>query len=386
MDETPNNQLEDFILTFQERWGLIGAAVIILLAALAGYFVHRSVFGVLKRWSLRSRFPPIVHLLDVYLEKPLKYVIILLAVIFTSYELAFPLKEPILHILTIGLVASGAFLAIRVVATAREAIVGHYDVSAVDNLRARKVFTQFKILERIMVFIIVLFAIAIALLTFDRVRQVGVSLLASAGVVGIIIGFAAQKTLGNLLSGIQIAVAQPIRIDDAVIVEGEFGRVEEINLTYVVVKIWDERRLIVPINYFLDKPFQNWTRVSTDLLGTVFLYLNYSAPLEAMRQELDRILSESPLWDQKAKELQVTDVKEKTIEVRLLVSSTNSGNTFSLRAEVREKMITFLQKNHPDALPRTRVEVVALPQTNGHAGPDDQAAVINTNPNGGKQV
>lgn len=385
MDDTLKMQFEDFVLNFQERWGLLGVAAAILLAGLAGYLVHRSVFGVLKRWSLRSEFQ-IVYLLDLYLDKPLKYVIILLAVLVTSYELKFPFKDHILHFLIIGLVAAGAFLAIRVVATARETIVRHYDVTAVDNLRARKVFTQFKILERIMVFMIILFAIAVALLTFDQVRQVGVSLLASAGVVGIIIGFAAQKTLGNLLSGIQIAVAQPIRIDDAVIVEGEFGRVEEINLTYVVVKIWDERRLIVPINYFLDKPFQNWTRVSTDLLGTVFLHLHYSAPLDAMRQELNRILNESLLWDRKANALQVTDVKEKTIEVRILVSATNSGNTFSLRCEVREKMITFLQKNYPDALPRTRVEVVTLPGSNGHAGREDQAATLNMNRNGGNQV
>jgi small-conductance mechanosensitive channel len=147
----------------------------------------------------------------------------------------------------------------------------------------------------------------------------------------------------------------------------------------VVLKIWDERRLIVPINYFLDKPFQNWTRVSTDLLGTVFFYLNYNAPVEAMRQELDRILLNNPLWDGKAKDLHVTDVKESSIEVRVLVSSTNSGNTFTLRCNVRENMITFLQKNYPECLPRTRLEVVSLPKTNGQARADEGEALVSKN-------
>jgi small-conductance mechanosensitive channel len=146
-----------------------------------------------------------------------------------------------------------------------------------------------------------------------------------------------------------------------------------------VVKIWDERRLIVPINYFLDKPFQNWTRVSTDLLGTVFFYLNYNAPLDAMRQELARLLNGNPLWDGKASDLQVTDVKENTIEVRILLSSTNSGNTFTLRCQVREGMITFLQKNYPEALPRTRLEVISLPKPNGQARPDEQETLVSKN-------
>ncbi len=371
-------QIEELISRFGETWAFVGALGAMLVAALAGYALHRIVFGILRRWGRGSELS-IAHLLDVYLESPLKYVIVLLVVLFTGYSLNFRFREPILHSLTIGLIAAGAFLAIRGVTFTRELIVSHYDVKAENNLQARKVYTQFRIIERILVFVIILFAIAIALLTFEEVRQVGVSLLASAGIIGIIVGFAAQKTLGSLLAGIQIAVAQPIRIDDAVIVEGEFGRVEEINLTYAVVKIWDERRLIVPINYFLDKPFQNWTRVSTDLLGTVFFYLNYNAPLDAMRQELARLLNGNPLWDGKASDLQVTDVKENTIEVRILLSSTNSGNTFTLRCQVREGMITFLQKNYPEALPRTRLEVISLPKPNGQARPDEQETLVSKN-------
>ena len=371
-------QFEEFLPRFGENWGTLGALGAMLVAALAGYAVHKIVFGILRRWG-RNSVLSIPHLLDVYLESPLKYLIVLLVISFMGYNLSFRFRDPILHTLTIGLVAAGAFLAIRVVAFSRELVVSHYDVKAEDNLQARKIYTQFRIIERILVFVIILFAIAIALLTFEEVRQVGVSLLASAGIIGIIVGFAAQKTLGSLLAGIQIAVAQPIRIDDAVVVEGEFGRVEEINLTYAVIKVWDERRLIVPINYFLDKPFQNWTRVSTDLLGTVFFYLNYNAPLEAMRGELERILHDNPLWDGKAKELQVTDVKENTIEVRVLLSATNSGNTFTLRCEVRENMITFLQKNYPECLPRTRLEVLNLPKTNGQARTDEGEPLVGKN-------
>ncbi len=371
-------QIEELLPRFAGNWGTVGALGVMLVAALAGYAVHKVVFGILRRWGRNSELS-IVHLLDVYLESPLKYLIVLLVVLLTGYNLDFRFREPILHVFTIGLVAAGAFLAIRVVAFSRELVVSHYDVKAENNLQARKIYTQFRIIERILVFVIILFAIAVALLTFEEVRQVGVSLLASAGVIGIIVGFAAQKTLGSLLAGIQIAVAQPIRIDDAVIVEGEFGRVEEINLTYAVIKIWDERRLIVPINYFLDKPFQNWTRVSTDLLGTVFFYLNYNAPLDAMRGELERILQNNPLWDGKAKELQVTDVKENTIEVRVLISATNSGNTFTLRCNIRESMITFLQKNYPDCLPRTRLEVVSLPKTNGQARADEGETLVGKN-------
>jgi small-conductance mechanosensitive channel len=173
---------------------------------------------------------------------------------------------------------------------------------------------------------------------------------------GIIIGFAAQKSLSNLLAGFQLAFTQPLRIDDVLIVEGEWGRVEEITLTYVVLNIWDQRRLILPINYFIEKPFQNWTRNTADILGTVFLYLDYTAPLDALRAELTRLLEIDPLWDKRVKVLQVTNASEKTIEVRALMSASSSGNAFDLRCNVREGLITFLQKNHPDSFPVVRLE------------------------------
>jgi small-conductance mechanosensitive channel len=189
---------------------------------------------------------------------------------------------------------------------------------------------------------------------FDPVRQFGTSILASAGIAGIVIGFAAQRTLGNVLAGIQIALAQPLLIDDIVVVEGEFGQVEEITLTYVTVRTWDLRRMILPITYFVEKPFQNWSRVTTDLLGAVILYLDYQAPIGELRKELKRLVEKHPKWDRKVCGLQVTDTKQNTIEVRALVSAVDSGKVFDLRCDVREGLIEFLCCNYPESLPRQR--------------------------------
>ncbi len=210
---------------------------------------------------------------------------------------------------------------------------------------------------------IILVALTLALVLFYNlsgsfrswVRQLGTSILASAGIAGIILGFAAQRTLGNLLAGIQIALSQPILIDDVVIVEGEFGRIEDITLTFVAVRTWDLRRLIVPITYFVEKPFQNWSRKSDQILGTIFLYLDYRAPLGALRAELKRLAEMNANWDGKVCGLQVTDTKESTIEVRVLVSSANASKNFDLRCEVREGLIEFLRGNYPGSLPRVRL-------------------------------
>jgi small-conductance mechanosensitive channel len=192
------------------------------------------------------------------------------------------------------------------------------------------------------------------LMLFDPVRQFGTSILASAGIAGVVIGFAAQKTLGNVLAGIQIALTQPLLIDDIVVVEGEFGQIEEITLTYVTVRTWDLRRMILPITYFVEKPFQNWSRVSTKLLGTVILYLDYRVPLGELRKELKRLVENNPKWDRKVCGLQVTDTKQSTIEVRALVSSTDPGKAFDLRCDVREGLIEFLRTHYPESLPRVR--------------------------------
>jgi small-conductance mechanosensitive channel len=254
-------------------------------------------------------------------------------------------------------VISIAWAIIVAVRVAKIHLLRKYDLSDADNLKSRKLYTQYNILERLVIFIIILIATAVALMLFDEVKNVGISLFASAGVAGLIIGFAAQKALGTVLAGLQIAITQPIRIDDVVVVEGEWGRIEEINLTFVVIRIWDSRRLVVPSTYFLDKPFQNWTRTSADILGTVYIYTDYTMPFEPLRKELTRLLESSSLWDKQANVLQITDAKQNTVEIRALMSAANSPDAWDLRVYVREKLIEFIQREYPQCLPRTRIEL-----------------------------
>lgn len=240
---------------------------------------------------------------------------------------------------------------------AKKRYLSRYDLKGENNLRARKLYTQFNVLERIIIFLIILLSIGFSLMLFDGVRQIGVSVFASAGIAGIIIGFAAQKALGTILAGLQIAISQPIRLDDVLVVEGEWGWVEEITLTFVVVRIWDKRRLVLPTTYFIEKPFQNWTRTTSELMGTVFIYTDYNIPFEALREELTRLLEKNPLWDKKVNVLQVTDSKENYIEIRALMSTRNSSDAWDLRVYVREHLITFIRENYPDSLPKTRIKV-----------------------------
>ncbi|PIB28817.1 hypothetical protein BFP77_09315 [Maribacter sp. 4U21] len=256
---------------------------------------------------------------------------------------------------TLLFIFAATWLVIGVLKVIKKLIIHNYDVSSSDNLKARKIYTQFNILERIIIFIVVILAIGLALMSFEEIREIGVSIFASAGVAGIIIGFSAQKLIGTILAGIQIAVAQPIKIDDVVIVEGEWGRIEEITLTYVVVKIWDKRRLIVPTPYFIEKPFQNWTKSSSDILGTVFLHMDYRVPFDALRKELATILESTDLWDGEASNIQITDSKATYVEVRAMVSARNASDAWDLRVLVRERLITFLQENYPDSIAHNRV-------------------------------
>lgn len=247
------------------------------------------------------------------------------------------------------------WLVLNIIKIIKNRVLEKYDVNISDNLKARKVTTQFNILERILVFVVIILAISIALMSFEGIRKIGVSIFASAGVAGIIIGLSAQKMIGTILAGIQIAITQPIKIDDVVIVEGEWGRIEEITLTYVVIKIWDKRRLVVPSTFFIENSFQNWTKTSADILGTVFLYTDYKVPFDAMREELTRILESSDLWDGKVNNIQVTDSKANYVEIRALMSAKDSSTAWDLRVLVREKLIVFLQKKFPESLAHTRI-------------------------------
>lgn len=254
-------------------------------------------------------------------------------------------------ILIIGAVSWVLFQAADLI---ERVILNRYDITVADNLRARQIYTQVHVLKRTAYFIIIIFAVASTLMLFEEVRRLGTSILASAGVLGIIIGFAAQKTIANLFAGFQIAMTQPIRLDDVVIVENEWGRIEEITLTYVVVRIWDLRRLVLPISYFIEKPFQNWTRVSADILGTIFLYLDYTIPVEEVRKELRRLVENAPEWDRKVCGLQVTNATDRTVELRALVSAADASKAWDLRCKLREQLIAYLQQKYPDSLPRVR--------------------------------
>jgi small-conductance mechanosensitive channel len=269
-----------------------------------------------------------------------------------------PVAGPLGHFLVLWIIASIGWFFRSTVTMVREMVMQRYPVDVEDNLQARRVQTQFRVIGRIATATVVILVLSAMLMTFEEVREFGVSLLASAGVVGIVLGFAAQKSLGTLMAGIQIAISQPIRLDDVVIVEGEWGRIEEITLTYVVVKIWDERRLVVPITYFIDHVFENWTHTSAQLLGTVYLYADYTVPVEVLRKELHRILEHTPLWDGRVGSLLVTDSTEKTVELRALVSAEDSSTAWRLRCHVREGLITFLQGEYPGSLPRLRLEGV----------------------------
>jgi len=266
------------------------------------------------------------------------------------------------------LTISFAVLLVRAIRVLEDYVYHFYDLNKADNLKERKIRTQLKFLRKLVVAIIVFLTIAIILLSFESFRKIGTGLLTGVGIGGIIIGFAAQNSLGNLLAGMQLAFTQPIRIDDVLVVEGEWGRVEDITLTYVVLRIWDQRRLILPINYFIQKPFQNWTRISADIIGTVFIYMDYSIPMDSLRTEFERLLTETKLWDGKVQVLQLTDAKERTIEIRMLVSARNSSDAFDLRCFIREKMITYIQANYPGSLPKVRTDYTdkfpqALPES-----------------------
>lgn len=255
------------------------------------------------------------------------------------------------------LIAAVALILFQIVQAAENFILARYGVERADRFQARRIRTQVTVLKKIVVVIIGIFTLASMLMIFESVRQFGTSILASAGIAGIIIGLAAQRSIATLLAGIQLAFTRPIRIDDVVVVENEWGRIEDITLTFVIVCIWDKRRLILPITYFMEHPFQNWTSTSSDVLGTVFLHVDYTMPIQALREELDRIVEKSQYWDGQSKSVLVTNAKEHTLEVRAMASAADGDQAWFLRCEIREKLVEFIQKNYPGSLPRLRAEL-----------------------------
>lgn len=293
------------------------------------------------------------------LKRPLAIFLVLFAVDFSIPLLGLgPKSFYVLNKLTdILLMVAFAYILVGFVNAGRDYTIYRYDVTKKDNLRERKVRTQLQFLRKLLLTIIWILTVCAILLSFESLRKVGAGLLTGVGLGGIIIGFAAQRSLSNLLAGFQIAFTQPLRIDDVLVVEGEFGRVEEITLTYVVLSLWDQRRLILPINYFIEKPFQNWTRTTAEMLGTVFFYLDYAVPIEPIRTEFRRLLDKTDLWDRRVGVVQITDVSKTEVEVRCLVSAINSGTAFDLRCYIRENLLLFIQQNYPESLPRARMEL-----------------------------
>lgn len=255
------------------------------------------------------------------------------------------------------LIADAAWLVTRLIRILGDLLLTNFRMDVRDNLRARRAHTQIEIVRKIVTVSVWFVAFGSVLMMFEQLREVGAGLLASAGVAGIVLGLAAQKTLGNLIAGFQIAFTQPIRLDDAVVVEGEWGWIEEITLTYVVVRIWDLRRLVIPIVYFTEQPVQNWTRTSASILGSVLIYVDYRVPADDVREQLSAILEESPHWDGEVSRLHVTEAREGCVEMRVLVSAADSPTAWELRCEVREKLLAWLREQHPGWLPRIRAEL-----------------------------
>lgn len=357
MDSRLNKLLETALSLLQEAppwfWtGLIAAGAllaVILIMRLFRWITRRSTSAdtILGQIARRS-------------NSPLTSVVALLALnlVFQAAPDSQIYIGPVRHTTGVLWIFALTWLLLRAVSLAGETVVRLNPYNAADNLRARRVLTQVRVLTRTLHFLILLVGVSIALMTFPEVRQIGTSLLASAGIAGLAVGLAAKPVLGNLLAGLQIALTQPIRIDDVLVIEGEWGRVEEITGTYVVVAIWDQRRLIVPLQHFIEKPFQNWTRRTSQILGTVMLWVDYRLPVEPIRIETTRLCELDKDWDGRVGIVQVTDTSETTMQLRILLSSVDSGRNFDLRCRVREGLIAFIAREYPLHLPHLRAELM----------------------------
>ncbi|SNC65987.1 Mechanosensitive ion channel [Marinobacter sp. es.048] len=346
--------LESFEAGFK-AWLWPGFSAILVVAAT--YILYRLALAVFRRFS-ESR--TVIRLFLDAAARALGVVFCLLALA-GSLETApsdLPLMAAIQHVTALLLVLAITWAAVRLTSAIGEVIVALNPVLEGQWKRARKVETQTRFLVRALNILIVIIGLGAALMTFESVRHMGASLLASAGVGGLILGFAARPVLSNLLAGMQIALTQPFRIDDVLHVQGEWCWVEEVTATYVVLRVWDLRRLVVPLQWFIENPFQNWSRNSSDLLGTVFIWVDYTMPVEPLRQEFKRLLDESGLWDRDFASVQVTDASDQALQVRFLMSTPDSSVGWDLRCAIREGLVTFIQEYYPAQLPRLRARVV----------------------------
>ena len=359
-------------------------ALLIILVAIAIALVLHVALRKITRRLLARRYPNLFSVISQM--RGLTRLGLLIFAVFIALPVA-PLDHDFKFLLArclamaiIGLIGWAAIAALHISA---DIYLRRYRLDVEDNLLARKHNTQVRVLLRSVDVLLVLFTLGAALMTFQTVRQYGVSLFASAGVAGIIAGLAARPVLSNLMAGVQLAMTQPIRLEDAVIVENEYGNVEEIGSTYVVLRLWDLRRMIVPLTYFIEKPFQNWTRESSTLIGAVLINVDYRAPVAAIRDKAQAIVKASSRWDGRVFNVAVTDFKHDTMEVRILASAGNSGAVFDLRCEVREKLIDVLQREHPEALPRQRSELAITQSQPGSSVTATPSARVTPASNGG---
>lgn len=327
---------------------------LIALAIAAALIVHALLWALFKRFI--SERHPFLHAIVARTQAISRFALVMIA--FSLVVPVAPFSPRVADIANRFLLAAFivfvGWLATVAINLAVDRHIGRFKLDVADNLLARKAVTQMRLLKRAIDSVLIILTIAFALMSFDSVRQFGVSLFASAGIAGIAVGFAARPLLENLAAGVQLAITQPIRLGDVLIVEGEYGTVEEITSTYVVLKLWDWRRLVVPLSYFFTKPFQNWTRTSASLIGSVMIYVDYTVPVDQVRRQLEAVVKQSKLWDGQVVNLQVNDARDNVIELRALVSARDSPTVADLRAEVREKLIAYLQQELPWALPTAR--------------------------------
>ena len=341
------------------------AALVVALAILCSVFIHNVLFRILAKIRHKSvKDVPLMRIIVSRGRRPALWIVMMtaVAVVLPFIDVPEHYVKVVQKVVGIGWFLALGWLMISSVYTFEDVVLLRFDTSSEDNLKARRVRTQLQLLRRMAIILALVIDAGLILSLFQDspIWHYGAGLLASAGLASLVLATAAKSTASNLLAGLQIALTEPIRLDDVVIVEGEWGKIEEITTTYVIVAIWDYRRLVVPLTYFIEKPFQNWTREKSELMGTAFLYVDYSVPIAALREEFTRVLDESPLWDRKIVALQVTNLSEKTMEIRCLLSARNASEQFDLRCIVREKMIEFIQREYPDAFPRTRFSAIGM--------------------------
>ena len=333
------------------------AAGVVILAFLLAIIAHRVTWGILRRLMRKEDGLPASLIERARRPARLAFILVALMIVIHGSSLPEAWRSPLLHLASVMIITIIGWTAIVMVNFASDRVARRYKLDTEDNLQARKYITQTRVLRRTVNIVIFVLTLGAVLLTFEGVQKYGVSLFASAGAAGLVVGLAARPVLANLIAGIQIALTQPIRIEDVVIVDGEWGWVEEIGATYVVVRIWDWRRMVVPLSYFIEQPFQNWTRESASIIGAVKWYADYTLPVAEMRAKLEELVKASPNWDGQVVNLQVTEASPNTMELRGLMSAKSSPRAWDLRCEIREKMLDWMQKAHPESLPRVRGEM-----------------------------